>query len=161
MTAEARRQFVDTNILVYAYDESAGTKHDRARALLVELLESREGCLSMQVLQEFFVSLTRKIQDPLEPAEAARRVRYLSEWILHVPARSDLFSAIDLHRELRVSFWDAMLLQSARRLGCRLMWSEDFSNGRTYSGVTVRNPFLDMVMEEESPYGAATKKKAK
>jgi predicted nucleic acid-binding protein len=153
MTAETRRQFVDTNILVYAYDESAGAKYSKARALLVELLRSREGCLSMQVLQELFVSLTRKIRDPLDPAEAARRVRYLSEWTLHTPDRSDLFSAMDLHRELHISFWDAMLIQSARRLGCRLLWTEDLSNGSSYAGVTARNPFLEVVMEEPEPYG--------
>ena len=156
MTAETRRQFVDTNILVYAYDESAGEKHEKARAILVELLRTREGCLSMQVLQELFVSLTRKIREPLDPGEAARRVRYLSEWTLHVPDRSDLFSAMDLHRELHISFWDAMLIQSARRLGCRLLWTEDLSNGRSYAGVIARNPFLDMVMEEAEPYGEGT-----
>lgn len=156
MTAETRRQFVDTNILVYAYDESAGEKHEKARAILVELLRTREGCLSMQVLQELFVSLTRKIREPLDPGEAARRVRYLSAWTLHVPDRSDLFSAMDLHRELHISFWDAMLIQSARRLGCRLLWTEDLSNGRSYAGVIARNPFLDMVMEEAEPYGEGT-----
>jgi predicted nucleic acid-binding protein len=157
MTAETRQQFVDTNILVYAYDETAGAKRDKARALVVDLLRTREGCLSMQVLQEFFVSLTRKIREPLESGEAARRVRYLSEWTLHVPERSDLFAAIDLHRDLRISFWDAMLIQSARRLGCRLIWTEDLTNGRSYAGVTARNPFLDVVMEEGEPYGEGEK----
>jgi predicted nucleic acid-binding protein len=158
MSAELRRQFVDTNIFVYAYDESAGAKHDKARALLLELLQNREGCLSMQVLQELFVSLTRKLREPLDSGEAARRVRYLSEWTLHIPDRSDLFSAMDLHRELHISFWDAMLIQSARRLNCRVLWTEDFSNGRSYAGVTARNPFLEMVMEEAEPYGEAAKR---
>jgi predicted nucleic acid-binding protein len=154
--ARRERQFVDTNILVYAYDQTAGAKHDKARALLTELFHTGEGCLSMQVLQEFFVSLTRKIRNPLESTEAARRVAYLSEWILHVPERSDLFSAIDLHEQLRISLWDAMVIQSARRLGCRVLWTEDLSDGQSYAGVTVRNPFLEMVMEGE-PYGARKK----
>jgi predicted nucleic acid-binding protein len=154
--ARLDRQFVDTNILVYAYDQTAGAKHDKARALLIELLRTGEGCLSMQVLQEFFVSLTRKIREPLETAEAARRVAYLAEWNLHVPERSDLFSAIDLHQQLRISFWDAMMIQSARRLGCRVLWTEDLSDGQSYAGVIVRNPFLEMVMEGE-PYGASKK----
>jgi predicted nucleic acid-binding protein len=147
------RQFVDTNILVYVYDQTAGAKQDKARELLTELLHTGQGCLSMQILQELFVSLTRKIQKPLETVEAARRVAYLAEWNLHVPERSDLFSAIDLHQHLRISFWDAMMIQSARRLGCRILWSEDLSDGQSYAGVTVRNPFLEMVMEGE-PYGA-------
>ena len=154
--ARTDRQFVDTNILVYAYDQTAGAKHEKARALVIDLLRTGEGCLSMQVLQEFFVSLTRKIQKPLETAEAARRVAYLAEWNLHVPERSDLFSAIDLHQQLRTSFWDAMMIQSARRLGCRVLWSEDLSNGQSYAGVTVRDPFLEIVMEGE-PYGAGNK----
>jgi predicted nucleic acid-binding protein len=154
--ARRERQFVDTNILVYAYDQTAGAKHDKARALLTELLHTGEGCLSMQVLQEFFVSLTRKIRKPLDSAEAARRVAYLAEWNLHVPERSDLFFAIDLHQQLRISFWDAMMIQSARRLGCRVLWTEDLSDGQSYAGVTVRNPFLEMVMEGE-PYAARKK----
>lgn len=153
--ARSGRQFVDTNILVYAYDLTAGTKHDKARALLIDLLRTGEGCLSMQVLQEFFVCVTRKIREPFEPAEAARRVAYLSEWILHVPERSDLFSAIDLHEQLRISLWDAMVIQSAKRLGCRVLWTEDLSDGQSYAGVTARNPFLEVVMEGE-PYGAST-----
>jgi predicted nucleic acid-binding protein len=150
--AEPGRQFVDTNILVYAYDETAGAKHEKARALLTELLHTGEGCLSMQVLQEFFVTLTRKIPEPFQASEAARRVAYLAEWNLHVPERSDLFSAIDLHQQFEISFWDAMVIQSARRLRCRLLWSEDLTHGRTYAGVTVRDPFRDTVMEEAS-YG--------
>lgn len=153
--AEPSRQFVDTNVLVYAYDQTAGTKHDKARALMVELLRTGEGCLSMQVLQEFFVSLTHKIREPLDSVEAGRRVGYLSEWTLHVPDRSDLFSAIDLHQQLRISFWDAMVIQSARRLGCRVLWTEDLGNGQIYAGVTVRNPFANMVMEDSAPYGTS------
>jgi predicted nucleic acid-binding protein len=152
--AELGRQFVDTNILVYAYDETAGAKHEKARSLLVELLRTREGSLSMQVLQEFFVSLTRKIPEPFEAVEAARRVAYLAEWNLHVPERSDLFSAIDLHQQLRISFWDAMVINSARRLGCRTLWTEDLNHGQTYAGVTVRNPFREIVMEDGGAYGS-------
>jgi predicted nucleic acid-binding protein len=67
------RRFVDTNILLYAHDDSAGTKRDQARALIEQLWESRDGCLSAQVLQEFFVNVTRKIAKPLS-AETASAV---------------------------------------------------------------------------------------
>ena len=61
------RQFVDTNVLVYAHDVTAGDKHSRARALVEELWDTREGCLSVQVLQEFFVTTTRKIPSRSRP----------------------------------------------------------------------------------------------
>jgi predicted nucleic acid-binding protein len=70
----AERQFVDTNVLVYAHDRSAGEKHLRARALLAELWDSQAGCLSIQVLQEFYVNITRKVTRPLNPADARQIV---------------------------------------------------------------------------------------
>jgi predicted nucleic acid-binding protein len=109
------RMFVDTNILLYAYDDSAGTKRDQARALLEELWESREGCLSVQVLQEFFVNATRKIAKPL--------------------------SAIGIHQRAGISFWDSMIVRSAAEMGCNVLYSEDLNTGQDYSGVRVENPF--------------------
>ncbi len=149
---KALRQFVDANVLVYSFDPSAAIKARKAKDLLEELWKERIGCLSLQVLQEFFVSVTRKLEFPLSGPEAARKVAAFTEWNLHVPDKVDLLAAIELHQELRISFWDAMIIQSARRLGCRLLWSEDLSHGQTYAGVTVRDPFRDMVMEA-APYG--------
>ena len=145
--AERGRQFVDTNLLAYSLDSTAGVKRTRSEALLGELWSRGEGCLSMQVLQEFFVTLTRKLRHPLSHSEAAKKVAYFAEWNLHAPSRSDLLSAVDLCNEFRVSFWDAMILQSARRMECRVLWTEDLNDGQTYAGVTVRNPFIDLVME--------------
>ncbi len=139
--AEPERQFVDTNVLIYAHDEAAREKRERARSLLAMLWEARRGCLSMQVLQEFFVTVTQKTRQPMAAEDAAVRVREYSEWMLHVPERSDLHSAIEIHRTLRISFWDAMIIQSARRLRCPVLWSEDLSPGQIHAGVTVRNPF--------------------
>jgi predicted nucleic acid-binding protein len=150
---KAPRQFVDANVLVYSVDLSAGTKAQKARDLLDELWGERIGCLSLQILQEFFVSTTRKLQFPLSASEAARIVAAFGEWILHVPDKADLLAAIEIHQDLQISFWDAMVVQSARRLGCRLLWSEDLNHSQTYAGVTVRNPFRDMVMEETTEYG--------
>ncbi len=150
---KAPRQFVDANVLVYSIDPSAGIKAQKAKDLLEELWEERIGCLSLQILQEFFVSITKKLEFPLSAPEAAKKVASFTEWILHVPDKSDLLAAIEIHQDLRVSFWDAMVIQSARRLGCRVLWSEDLNHGQTYAGVTVRDPFRDTVMEE-APYGA-------
>jgi predicted nucleic acid-binding protein len=146
------REFVDSNVLVYAYDRTAGEKGEQARALVADLWKERRGCLSLQVLQEFFVSVTRKVSPRLSFAEAAVRIRHYCEWILHEPSREDLLAAIELQDSLKITLWDAMVVQSARRLGCRILWSEDLNHGQTYAGVTVHNPFLHMVMEGE-PYG--------
>ena len=136
------RQFVDTNVLVYAHDVTAGEKHSRARALVEELWDTREGCLSVQVLQEFFVTTTQKIPKPLDAQAAARVIDDLAHWHLHAPAAGDVLAAIDIHQGTGVSFWDAMILRSAKELGCATLHSEDLSPARSYEGVQVSNPFL-------------------
>jgi predicted nucleic acid-binding protein len=136
------RSFVDTNILVYAHDETAGEKRDRARSLLAELWESGAGCLSVQVLQEFFVTVTRKVPKPLDAASAAEIIADLSHWRVHSPGPDDVLSAIDSHRRQDISFRDSMIVCSAASLGCGIMYSEDLNAGQDYEGVRVRNPFV-------------------
>lgn len=135
------RQFVDTNILVYAHDDSAGTKRDQARALVEQLWESSEGCLSVQVLQEFFVTVTRKIAKPLDAETAKEIVTDLSRWRMHVPAADDVLGAIGVHQRTGISFWDAMIVRSAAEMSCALVYSEDLNAGQEYSGIRVENPF--------------------
>jgi predicted nucleic acid-binding protein len=137
------RQFVDTNVLVYAHDVTAGDKHARARALIERLWSTRQGCLSIQVLQEFFVTTTRKIPKPLDAAAAAQIIADLAHWHVHTPEPGDVLAAIDLHRHTGVSFWDAMILRSAKELDCQTLHSEDLNAGQAYEGVQVRNPFAD------------------
>jgi predicted nucleic acid-binding protein len=139
----ADRQFVDTNVLVYAHDVTAGVKHQRARGLVEELWQSRQGCLSIQVLQEFLVITTRKIPQPLEASVAAQVVADLAHWHVHAPVPSDVRAAIDIHTRTGLSFWDSMILHSAKELGCQLVHSEDLNPGQDYSGVHVRNPFSE------------------
>lgn len=134
-------QFVDTNILIYAHDTSAGAKHDRARALLQALWQERAGGLSIQVLQEFYVNVTRKVAMPMTPEAAAAIIGELAAWPVHRPDVNDVLEAIRLQTSRQLSFWDAMILTSARRLGCATLWSEDMSHGQQYEGVTVINPF--------------------
>ena len=135
------RQFVDTNILVYAHDVTAGDKHSRARALVEELWGTRQGCLSVQVLQEFFVTTTRKIPKPLEAQAAAQIIDDLAHWHVHTPGVTDVRAAIDIHRRTGASFWDAMILRSAQELRCHILHTDDLSAGQQYDGVEVRNPF--------------------
>lgn len=135
------QRFVDTNILVYAHDTSAGGKHERARALLEELWDTRDGCLSVQILQEFFVNVTRKIPKPLDAEAAKEIIADLSRWRLHVPAADDVLGAIGLHQRTGISFWDAMMVRSAVEIGCKVIYSEDLSHGQLYDGARVENPF--------------------
>jgi predicted nucleic acid-binding protein len=144
MDAEIRvRQFVDTNILMYAHDATAGRKHEVAKAMLLELWETHGGCLSIQVLQEFYVNVTQKIPVPLNRSKARQILTKLSQWIVHSPGVNDVLSAIDLQSEYAISFWDAMIVQSALRTGCTQIWSEDLSHGGVYGTVRVVNPFVE------------------
>jgi len=135
------RRFVDTNILLYAHDDSAGGKHVQARTLVEQLWESRDGCLSVQVLQEFFVNATRKIAKPLTAETAKEIVADYSRWYLHVPAADDVLAAIGIHQRTGISFWDAMIVRSAAEVGCTVLYSEDLNAGQDYSGVRAENPF--------------------
>ena len=141
MRAEPARQFVDTNVLVYAHDVSAGAKHERAKALLADLWAQGQGCLSIQVLQAFYVNITAKVRRPLDPETARQRVEDLGFWTVHSPMADDVVAAIRLQQSARLSFWDAMVVVSAQRLECQTLWSEDLQPGQTIAGVAIVNPF--------------------
>lgn len=134
-------QFIDTNILVYAHDRSAGAKHVRAAALLEELWQTSTGCLSIQVLQEFYVTVTQKVASPLAPETAAQIIVGLSVWEVQRPSADDILEAIRLQGRYRLSFWAAMIVTSALKLDCSTLWSEDLNPGQIYDGVRVANPF--------------------
>jgi len=134
-------QFVDTNILVYAHDLSAGKKREIAAKPLEDLWYSRKGCLSIQVLQEFFVVVTSKTASPLPRSLAREIVEKYYVWPVHSPRVSDVLRAIDIQERHHISFWDALIVSSACDLGCEVIWSEDLRDGQVYEGVTVRNPF--------------------
>ena len=141
MSAEDAWQFVDTNVLVYAHDAAAGPRHEMARALLEALWRSRRGCLSVQVLQEFYVTVTRKVANPYKPADAARISADLQVWRIHVPDAGAVLAAIDLQTRFQLSFWDAMILNSANSMGCPILWTEDLTAGQVIERTTIRNPF--------------------
>src|SRR4030065_260644 len=124
-------------ILVYAYDSSAGQKHTLAAQLMEGCWENENGCLSLQVLQEFFVTVTRKIMQPLEHQTARQIVADLAHWRLHAPKSSDLLQAIDLPQSYQLAFWDALVVQSASCLGCKQLLSEDLNHGQMYGEVRV------------------------
>ncbi len=141
MSAELGCEFVDTNVLVYAHDRSAGPKHERAVALMERLWQERNGCLSLQVLAEFYVTVTRKVPQPITPAVAAQIVADLTAWRVHTPGVVDLLDAMALQARYGISLWDAQVIGSAARLGAAILWSEDLNAGQSYAGVRVANPF--------------------
>ena len=93
------------------------------------------------MLQEFYVNVTRKVAHPLSPESAARIIADLAVWQIHRPDTNDVLEAISLQGRLQLSFWDAMILTSAHRLGCEVVWSEDLNAGQAYESMQVRNPF--------------------
>ncbi len=134
-------EFCDTNVVVYAYDSTAGTKREEARALLQRLWQSGEGAVSVQILQELFVTLTRKVTPALGIGDARRIITDIATWQVFAPTAHDVIDAIDAAARWRISFWDAMLLVSAQAVGASVVWSEDLNAGQAFNGVLVQNPF--------------------
>lgn len=145
MNAEPQRDFVDANVLVYAFDSSAGRKQQAAQALLERLWGSNTGCLSVQVLQEFFVTVTKKVANPLPLEEAKARVREFAAWKVFAPTPDDVLAAIGLHAQAKIGFWDAMIVLAAAESGCDVLWTEDLSDAQLLRGVRIRNPFAGEV----------------
>jgi predicted nucleic acid-binding protein len=133
--------FVDTNIFLYAYDKSLHSKQSIASQLIKELWVNRSGCLSVQVLQELYVNLTRKIITPLSIPDARQIVSDLNQWQCFVPNGLSILGATEIQECYQISFWDAMVIYSAKCLHCEVLWSEDLSHNQDYSGITVINPF--------------------
>ncbi len=135
------RQFIDTNIIVYAYDQTADYKHNLAKKLIDNLWRSNQGCLSIQVLQEFHNVVTRKIASPLSLAISSQTIDDFSVWHVHVPEVTDVINAIKIQDLYQISFWDALIIQSANYLGCEIIWSEDLNHDQKYGNCKVQNPF--------------------
>ncbi|MBI4957301.1 MAG: PIN domain-containing protein [Myxococcales bacterium] len=135
------RSFVDTSVLVYAEDRDAGPKHRVARDLLVELWNSRQGVVSVQVLQEFYVAVTKKPKRPLRPAKALEIVREYLTWQVVENTPELLVAAVELHQKAHLSFWDAAVVQAAIEAGCSRLYTEDLNPGQRFGGVVLENPF--------------------
>jgi predicted nucleic acid-binding protein len=132
--------FFDTNVLVYSDDKRARAKQKVALDLIERHRQARTGVVSLQVLQEYFATVTRKLN--VDSSVARRKVEILSEFDVFTPKVEDVLAAIDLHRLHGFSFWDGLILRSAKQAGCRVLLSEDFQDGREIDGVRVVNPFL-------------------
>ncbi len=133
------RSFFDTNVLIYADDKAAPAKQRRALELVAEHRRARTGVVSLQVLQEYFVTVTRKLH--VDPAIARRKVELLAEFHVAAPDVSDILAAIDLYRLHSLSFWDALIVRSAKQSGCTVLLSEDMQHARELDGLHIFNPF--------------------
>ena len=134
------RSFFDTNVLVYADDKAAPAKQRRAIDLVAEHRRARTGVVSLQVLQEYFVTVTRKLH--VDARIARRKVELIAEFDVASPEVGDILAAIDLHRLHGFSFWDALVLRSAKQSGCAVLFSEDLQADQDLDGMRVVNPFL-------------------
>jgi predicted nucleic acid-binding protein len=132
-------EFVDTNIFIYAHEGGAGSKHRKAVELLERLFEDQNGAVSIQVLTELYVVATKKLG--MASREAEEIIADLGNWTIHRPAHADVLRACQIQRQHKVSWWDALIINSGLELGCDVLWSEDFAAGRRYGAMTIRNPF--------------------
>jgi predicted nucleic acid-binding protein len=133
-------EFVDTNILIYAHDSTAGTKQHQASELIARLAQADAAAISTQVLIEFYAAVGKKFRDREIDPDALTHdwIRWMKVHRLDV---TDIFQAAALQRQFQISWFDALILNSALELGCSTLWTEDFNDGQLYSTVTVRNPF--------------------
>ena len=134
------KTFVDTNVLVYAHDVDDPSKHDLARDALRELWNDGTGVLSPQVLQEFYVNVTRKIAMPLAKDAARLVVSTYAIWCVDVTS-ADVAAAFRIEDEATIGFWDALIIASASKAGAARILSEDLNAGQTIAGVLIENPF--------------------
>ena len=135
------KTFVDTNVLLYAHDRDAGSKHLRAQMIIQELWEMRNGILSVQVLEEFYVNVTRKIPRPLPRKEARALIAQYLVWEVVPISGALILEASEIEERSKLSFWDALILAAAKKGTASLVLSEDFQDGRNIEKLTIQNPF--------------------
>jgi len=133
--------FVDTNVLVYAFDSSEPVRQPAAAHLLSRLMDDDRLRLSTQVLQEFYVTMTRKVRTPWSPDRALAKLDDLAAWPVLPADLAIIREAVLLSRDAVVSFWDALIVVSAARSGAEILYTEDLNDGQILGGVRVVNPF--------------------
>ena len=134
------RSFLDSNILAYTDDAGAPDKQARALDLLERCRVERTGVISTQVLQEYFVTATKKLGVPQEVAR--RKTELFGRFNLVRIGIEDILTAIDLCRLHQFSFWDALIVRAALRGGCSILFSEDLQTGRRIDQMEIVNPFV-------------------
>lgn len=142
MSAASGLAFVDTNVLVYAFSRNASAKRTAAKKLLHTLMDSDRLRLSTQVLQELFVTLTRKGAPPCAPSEVVGYVDDLAAWPIFSVDVEAIREAARLTTDAPISFWDALIVVAAVRSGATSLYTEDLNHGQRLMGVEIVNPFV-------------------
>ena len=124
------KNFVDTNILMYAHDTAAGEKHERTRSVVEDLWRDRSGAVSTQVLQELCVNLRRKAGRPLDIKATRDVVVDYMTWHLVVNGAASVLEALEIEERYKVSFWDALVIGAAQACGANVLYSEICPTGR-------------------------------
>lgn len=135
------RIFLDTNVLVYAFDDRDRGKQERSWHLLGQAGMEGRSILSTQVLQEFYVIVTRKLERPLAQDTAEEALRLLAKLPVVQVDTPMILSAVRTSRQEKLSFWDALIIRAAVEGGCSELLTEDFQHGRRIEWLLVRNPF--------------------
>ncbi len=135
------RSFFDTNILVYLFDEDYPEKKAQAQALLEKETKNGRTLLSTKVLQEFFVTVTRKLEVPLSPEKAEEIVRQFVVFPLVEISGSHILKAIRKSINLKFSFWDALIIEAAISGGASILYTEDLQHGQIIDNLEILNPF--------------------
>lgn len=135
------RVFVDSNVLVYSLDTTEADKQHRAAGWMEFLWSSRRGRLSFQVLQEFYVNVTRKVRAPVEPDDARQVVRSLLAWQPLSVGAGEIEAAWAIQDRNAVSWWDALIVAAAESLDCRYLLTEDLQHEQVLGGVRIVDPF--------------------
>lgn len=134
--------FVDTNILVYAYDISAEEKQKTAARIVTGLWATGKGIISTQVLQEFYITVVQKIPNPIEEDKASDIIRDMLKWKLVVNDGLTILEAIRIQKRFLLSFWDSLIVEAAIIGGANILLTEDLTNHQTIETVQIKNPFL-------------------
>jgi predicted nucleic acid-binding protein len=133
--------FLDTNILVYAHDLDAGARHTVAVKILKDMWEKRTGVLSTQVLQEFYIIVTKKIGSPISPLEAREIIRSYACWEIRENTATSIIRASEIEEKYRISFWDASVVVAAYEAKVDTLLTEDLNSGQMIEGILIENPF--------------------
>jgi len=144
--------FVDTNVLVYSRDARDVTKQTLAAQWLQTLWRDQNGRTSMQVLNEYYSTVTRKLTPRLAPEDAWEDVQSLFAWEPQATDAALLRLARDIERRYRISWWDALIVGAAQLQQCSLLLTEDLQDGTTFGTVTVKNPFRLKISEPLAAY---------
>lgn len=135
------KTFIDTNVLIYAHDVDAKAKHVTAKIVLRELWPLRTGVLSPEVLQEFYVNVTKKIPHPLTKESVPLVVSTYTIWCTETTS-VEISNAFRIEDESRIGFWDALMVASAVKSGASRILSEDMNAGQTIAGILIENLFV-------------------